>query len=320
MTQEMETTPDAPTNGNNGKRKKLLGLLLTVVVICGVGYGAYWYFYASHYVSTDNAYTATEIAQVTPSTGGTVKAVHVVDTQNVKQGDILVEIDDIDARLALSQAQADAERAKAQLAVFQSDFKRARIDLKRRKALVASGSVSAEELTKAQNAYASSKANIEVAKADIERTKARLEQAGVDLARTQVRAPIDGVVAKRSVQVGQRIAAGMSLLAIVPLDKMHVDANFKEGQLEKVRIGQKAEMYADLYGNSVVYHGRVEGFSGGTGSAFALIPAQNATGNWIKVVQRLPVRLKLDPAELKAKPLQVGLSMTVTIDTSQQQK
>ena len=145
--------------------------------------------------------------------------------------------------------------------------------------------------------------------------RARRDQARVDLARTVVRAPVDGVVAKRQVQVGQRVQAGAPLLTVVPVDRMHVDANFKEVQLESVRIGQKAELHADIYGDKVSYHGTVAGFSGGTGAAFSTIPAQNATGNWIKVVQRLPVRIDIDPADLKAHPLQVGLSMDARIDT-----
>ncbi|MBS1135513.1 MAG: emrK [Burkholderiaceae bacterium] len=319
MSQAEATPATQPGTGTNGSpRKKLFLMLLAVVVIGAIAYGVYWFMHASKFVSTDNAYTAVEVAQVTPSTGGTVKEVRVVDTQSVKEGEVLVVIDDTDARLSLSQAQADVERATAQLAAAESDYERAGIDLKRRQALVSSGSVSGEELTRAQNTYTSGKANIAAAKAAIELAKARADQARVDLGRTVVRAPVAGVVAKRSVQVGQRIAAGTPLLAIVPVQDMHVDANFKEGQLEKVRPGQKAELIADIHGKDVVYHGVVEGFSGGTGSAFALIPAQNATGNWIKVVQRLPVRIKLDPEEIKAHPLQVGLSMAVTIDVRDQ--
>lgn len=320
MSQAQTPSQSAAEQPKPSPRKKLFALLGAVVGIGAIAYGAYWYFHASHFISTDNAYTAAEMAQVTPATGGTVKEVKVVDTQVVKQGDILVVIDDTDAKLALTQAEADAERAVAQLAAAESDYERAGIDLKRRQALIDSGSVSGEELTKAQNSFTSGKANIAAAKAAIAQAKARAELAKVDLSRTIVRAPVDGVVAKRSVQVGQRVAQGAPLLVVVPVQDLHVDANFKEGQLERVRTGQKAELIADIYGKSVVYHGTVEGFSGGTGSAFALIPAQNATGNWIKVVQRLPVRIKLDAEELKANPLQVGLSMTVTIDTTQQAK
>lgn len=146
--------------------------------------------------------------------------------------------------------------------------------------------------------------------------RAKRDQAAVDLGRTVIRAPVDGVVAKRQVQLGQRVKSGTALLSIVPVQDMHVDANFKEVQLENVRIGQPATVKADIYGGSASYRGVVEGFSGGSGAAFAAIPAQNATGNWIKVVQRLPVRIKLDAAELEKHPLKVGLSMVVTIDTS----
>ena len=145
--------------------------------------------------------------------------------------------------------------------------------------------------------------------------KARLEQARVDLSRTRIFANVDGVIAKRQVQVGQRVQIGAPLMSVVPLHTVHVDANFKEVELRSVKVGQPVEITADLYGNEVVYHGTVSGFSGGTGSAFAMIPAQNATGNWIKVVQRLPVRIELDPTELARRPLQVGLSMIATIDT-----
>lgn len=314
---DAENTPAGKTavKKTDSPRIKRLKILGGIVILCGIAYGLYWYFYASHFVSTDNAYTATEVAQVTPSVEGIVRQVHVVDTQMVKQGDVLVVIDDTDTRLTLQQAEADAAHARAELAAAESDYQRAVVDLKRRNALISLGAVSGDELTKTQNAYTSSQAAIQAAKAAIAQAEARIAQAKVDLSRTVIRAPVEGTVAKRTVQVGQKVSEGAPLLVVVPVSEMHVDANFKEGQLEKVRTGQKAELYSDLYGKSVIYHGTVEGFSGGTGSAFALIPAQNATGNWIKVVQRLPVRIKLDPAELKANPLQVGLSMTVTIDT-----
>ncbi len=314
------TAPEKATKINTGKRRKLFGILILVILGAAIAWCAYWFLYASKYVSTDNAYTATEVAQVTPEVSGTVKEVNVVDTQMVKKGDILVVIDDIDARLAMNQAKADEAMARSQLTAAEADLKKAVIDLQRRRALIDSGSVSADELTAAENAAESAKARIEGAKAAIAQAKARADQADVDLGRTVLRAPVDGVVSKRTVQVGQKVQPGVPVLAVVPIQDVHVDANFKEGQLKNVRPGQKAELTADLYGSSVKYHGVVDGFSGGTGSAFALIPAQNATGNWIKVVQRLPVRIKLDPEELKAHPLQVGLSMEVTIDTSSDEK
>ena len=370
-----KTAASSPNSANEQRRKTLLLGLAGVVGASALAAGAYWFFYASHFVSTDNAYAAVEIAQITPEVGGTIREVRVTDTQTVKKGDILVVIDPTDARLALAQAEADLgravrrvrgytandnglsaqiaareadeKRAAAQLASAEADFERAVIDLKRREALSASGSVSGDELTRAQNAFASAQANLEAARAtaaqakanrqaaigsrdanavliadatedtnpEVALARARRDQAAVDLERTVIRAPVDGVVAKRQAQLGQRVQAGTPLLAVVPVQEMHVDANFKEVQLENVRVGQPVTLRADIYGSSVTYHGTVEGFSGGSGAAFSAIPAQNATGNWIKVVQRLPVRIKLDPAELQANPLKVGLSMTAKIDT-----
>jgi membrane fusion protein (multidrug efflux system) len=241
----------------------------------------------------------------------------------------------------------DERRADAQLIAANADFERARIDLQRREALADSGSVSGDELTRARNAYASAQANVSAANAaaaqaranyaaavgareanavliadtteatnpEVELARARRDQAQVNLERTLVRAPVDGVIARRSVQVGQQVQAGGALLAVVPLHEVHVDANFKEVQLERVKIGQPVELVSDLYGGSVTYHGIVTGLSGGTGSTFAAIPAQNATGNWIKVVQRVPVRIQLNAEELAQRPLQVGLSMNARIDT-----
>lgn len=357
------------------RRNRLLAGLAGVVLLAGAAAGAYWWLHASHFVSTDNAYAAAEVAQVTPSIGGTVLEVLVRDTQTVKQGDVLVRIDPTDARLALAQAEAelaratrrvkgyvandgglkaqvtareaDEKRAAAQLLAAEADMERATIDLQRRQALARSGSVSGEELTQAQNAFAAAKAQqasavaaqaqaranreaaigakqvnatlIEGADAEtnpeVQLAQARRDQAQVDLDRSTVRAPIDGVVAKRSVQIGQRVQAGAPLMTVVPVQQIYVDANFKEGQLGKVRVGQRVQLQSDLYGSDVKYSGTVVGFSGGSGSAFAAIPAQNATGNWIKVVQRLPVRIQLDAAELIRNPLRVGLSMQVTVDT-----
>ncbi|HEY7238958.1 MAG TPA: HlyD family secretion protein [Burkholderiales bacterium] len=361
---------------NKVRRKRLFILLGLIVAKAAIGYGVYEYAHASRFVTTDNAYTAAETAQVTPSIGGIVSEVRVTDTQAVKQGDIVVVLDDTDARLALDQAEAelgrsvrrvrgyvandqslsaqiaarvsDQKRAAAQLESATADFERAQVDLSRREALAGSGSVSGDELTRARNAFQTALANMTAAQAQVtqahanynaaigsreanavlianatEQTnpevalaRAKRDQAKVNLERTVVRAPVDGVVARRSVQVGQQVQAGGALLSVVPLSQVHVDANFKEGQLDKVRIGQAVEVHSDLYGKKVKYRGVVSGLSGGTGSTFATIPAQNATGNWIKVVQRVPVRITIDADELAARPLQVGLSMTATIDTT----
>lgn len=359
----------------NARRRQLFTALAGIVALSAIGYGTYWWLYASHFVSTDNAYAAVEIAQVTPSVGGTVAKVNVIDTQKVKKGDVLVVIDDTDARLALQLAEAeygravrkvrgmvatdgsldaqiaaraaDEARANAQLQSAEADFERASIDLKRRQNLASSGSVSGDELTRAQNAYATAQASLQSARAaaaqskanrnmaigsrdanralidnssldtnpEVALARAKRDQARVDMERTVVRAPVDGVVARRQVQMGQRVQAGAALLSVVPVNEMHVDANFKEVQLQDVKPGQDVIVKADIYGDKVTYRGKVAGFSGGTGSAFSLIPAQNATGNWIKVVQRLPIRIQLDAADLAKYPLQVGLSMHVTIDT-----
>jgi membrane fusion protein (multidrug efflux system) len=365
----------APAGASTGQRKKMFALLAVVVAAGGASAWAWEHFHASRYVSTDNAYTATETAQVTPAVAGIVREVRVADTEAVHRGDVLVVLDDTDARLALAQAEAelgraqrrvrgyvandeslaaqvaarDSERTKAdaQVEAANADFVRAKIDLDRREALADTGSVSGDEVTRARAAFENARAALAAARAaatqsganraaaagqremnatliagttedanpEVALARARRDQARVNLERTVIHAPVDGVVAKRAVQLGQQVQPGAPLLSVVPIGQVHVDANFKEVQLAKVRVGQPVEIESDVYGGSVVYHGTVEGLSGGSGSAFATIPAQNATGNWIKVVQRVPVRIALDAKELAARPLQVGLSMTATIDT-----
>ncbi|PZP40096.1 MAG: EmrA/EmrK family multidrug efflux transporter periplasmic adaptor subunit [Pseudomonas fluorescens] len=295
-------TQSASAKGNNAKRKRAFLILGAVVAVAAIGYGAYWFLVGSNYVSTDNAYVEAEVAQVTPTINGIVSEILVNDTEAVKQGQVLIKLDSTDADLALAQADA-------QLIVAQTNLSKAQTELMRRQKLANTGAVSAEELTTAQS-------EAMTAGASVAQMEAMRNQAAVDLSRTTVVAPIDGVIAKRNVQLGQRVQAGTPMMAVVPLDKVYVNANFKEVQLRKVKIGQKVELHSDLYGSGVVYHGVVQGLAGGTGAAFSAIPAQNATGNWIKVVQRLPVRVQLDANELKAHPLQVGLSMEATIDIS----
>jgi membrane fusion protein, multidrug efflux system len=265
-------------------------------------------------MSTDNAYTAAEVAVVTAEIDGPVAAVNVVDSQPVKHGDVLIVIDDTDAKLALRQAEADLARARAQVASATSDVERSGIDLQRRQALIASGSVSGDELTKVINGSSNARASLSAARATVALAQARLDKAKVDLGRTVIRSPIDGVIARREVQLGQRVQPSIPLLDVVPVSEMYVNANFKEVQLKKVHPGQSVDLESDLYGKKVTFHGVIEGFNGGTGAAFALIPAQNATGNWIKVVQRLPVRIRLNPDELAGHPLRVGLSMNAKVD------
>jgi membrane fusion protein (multidrug efflux system) len=298
------------------RMKRVLGfsLLALTVAIAGVGYYTYWKRVASRYVSTDNAYTAAEVAVIAAEISGPVAAVNVIDSQQVKRGDILVVIDDTDAKLALRQAEADLARAQAQVLAATADVERSGIDLQRREALVASGSVSGDELTKVINESSNARASLNAARATVAQAQAHVDKARVDLGRTVIRSPVDGVVARREVQLGQQVQPSMPLLSVVPVSEMYVNANFKEVQLKQVSAGQSVELLSDLYGHKVAFHGVVEGFNGGTGAAFALIPAQNATGNWIKVVQRLPVRIRLNPDELAAHPLRVGLSMDAKVD------
>jgi membrane fusion protein (multidrug efflux system) len=291
-----------PAKPATSRRKSLfIGLAATIAALGGGAY-AYDALVASRHVTTDNAYVGADVAQVTPLIGGPVREVLVQDTQNVRRGDVLVRLDDTDARLALASAEA-------RLAAAVADKQRAEIDLRRRDALGASGSVSQEELTATRNA-------LNVASANLRMARAARDQALVDLDRTVIHAPVDGVISRRQVQVGQRVQPGAMLMVVTPIQDVYVDANFKESQLARVRPGQPVTLVSELYGEHVEYEGRVVGFSGGTGAAFAVVPAQNATGNWIRVVQRLPVRIALDPEQLAEHPLRVGLSMEVDIDVS----
>ncbi|NWH09373.1 MAG: efflux RND transporter periplasmic adaptor subunit [Alphaproteobacteria bacterium] len=297
---------DADTSATDAarksKRKYMFMGLAAAIAASGAGVYAYDALIGSHHVSTDNAYVGADIAQVTPLIGGPVKEVLVQDTHAVNAGDVLVRLDDTDAKLTLASAQA-------RLASAQADVEKAMIDLRRREALAASGAVSGDELTSARN-------SLDVANASVRIALAARDQAQVDLDRTVIRAPVTGIVSRRQVQVGQRVQPGANLMVITPVQEVYVDANFKETQLARVVPGQTVKLVSDLYGEEVEYRGKVVGFSGGTGAAFAIVPAQNATGNWIKVVQRLPVRIALDPEQLKEHPLRVGLSMNVDIEVS----
>jgi len=334
----------APTNRAT-LRKRLMAGLAGAVLLCAAG-AAYWSFAASGYVSTDNAYVGASVAQISSQVAGPLLSVAVEDTQAVRKGEVLATIDPSDAKLAVARAEADyrrtlqrvsqyyAQRAGAAATVQArlTDVARTGEDYARRERLAESGAISREQLSTARTAADAAQANLVaareslVAQADLvkgvtvethpETVAARvaLDKARLDLSRTVIRAPINGIVAQRRAQIGQTVQPGQMLMTVTPIAKVYVDANFKEGQLADVRVGQPVELTSDLYGGDVVYHGKVAGMGGGTGSAFAVIPAQNATGNWIKVVQRVPVRIALDSKEVTAHPLRVGLSMTATID------
>ncbi|MFT0171363.1 EmrA/EmrK family multidrug efflux transporter periplasmic adaptor subunit [Paraburkholderia mimosarum] len=344
------STPQQPAanpqpNANSGKRKRMMTLLVLVIVIAAVAYGLYYFLVARFTESTDDAYVNGNVVQITPQVTGTVIALKADDTQTVNVGDPLVLLDPADARVTLEQTEAqlaqtvrqvrglfaDDSQYEAQVAQRQSDLSRAQDDLRRRMQVAQTGAVSQEEISHARDAVRSAEAALEAAQQqlaanraltanttianhpNVEAAAAKVRDAYLANARNTLPAPVTGYVAKRSVQVGQRVSPGNPLMSVVPLNSLWVDANFKEVQLKHMRIGQPVEMTADVYGSSVVYHGKVVGFSAGTGSAFSLLPAQNATGNWIKVVQRLPVRISLDPEDLQKHPLRIGLSMQVDV-------
>ncbi|MDB5843900.1 MAG: secretion protein HlyD family protein [Polaromonas sp.] len=362
----VSTSPAVPVQppAGNPRRRKALTALASVVVVAGLGWAAYEYLVASHYESTDNAYVQGNVIQITPQIGGTVIGLMADDTDFVKAGQPLVQLDPADARVALDQAEAALAQAvrqartlyanngalgaqialrNAEVSKANSDIARAADDLARRQSLTGNGAVSREELNHAQTQLANARSALAAAQAGVIAAReqlssnqaltdgtaieqhpsvlvaaAKVREAYLASSRTALTAPVDGHVAKRTVQLGQRVAAGMPLMSVIPLNQVWVDANFKEVQLRHIRIGQPVKLVADLYGKKVDYHGTVAGLGVGTGAAFSLLPAQNATGNWIKVVQRVPVRIALDPKQLGEHPLRVGLSMDAEVDISNQ--
>jgi membrane fusion protein (multidrug efflux system) len=322
-------------------------IILGAVVAAGLLiYALYWLLYARFYVSTNDAYVAGNTVSITAREQGTVLALHADDTQAVRQGQVLVELDPVKAKVAVDAAAADLARTvrgvrsafskvdqlRAQVVAARTAYMQAADDYKRRAA--AGASISHEELAHARDALAVAKANLTATQGtldqayaavsgtaiennpDVMAAEARLRQAMVVFSHMRLVAPVAGQVAQRTVQLGEQVAPGTPLMTVVPLDSLWVDANFKESELSDIRVGQPVTVKADLYGSSVTYHGHIVGLGAGTGSAFALLPPQNASGNWIKIVQRVPVRVALDPAELRQNPLRVGLSVDVSVDVS----
>jgi membrane fusion protein (multidrug efflux system) len=343
------TSPEvAETPKSNGKRRQRLIAVSVLLALLLIAYGVWWAIYARHFEDTDDAYVAGNVVQVTPQVSGTVVAIHADDTELVEAGKPLVDLDHSDAKVALDQAEAQLAQTVREVrtlfvnngalnaAVTQrvADVARARDDLARRQELSGTGAVAKEDLEHARTALIAAESALQAARdqltsnqaltdgttvaqhPNVQRAAAQVQAAYLALSRNTLLAPITGYIAKRSVQVGQRVAPGTPLLSVVPLNALWVDANFKEVQVAKMRIGQPVELYSDVYGSSIKYHGKVAGLSAGTGAAFALLPTQNASGNWIKVVQRIPVRITLDPKDLEAHPLRVGLSMQVEVDVA----
>jgi membrane fusion protein (multidrug efflux system) len=338
------TTPAAPKKNPRGFMLRLLGL----VVLLGIIAWALWYFLDGRwYEGTDDAYVNGNVVQITPQVPGTVVSIGADDGDLVHAGDVLVQLDPSDADVALAEAKANLANtvrkvrglyssvngAQADVAARKTAVDKARADYNRRVALAKSGAISAEELahasdalTTAQNALITAQQQYQTSKVlvddtvvashpDVQVAAAKLRAAYLDDARASLVAPVDGYVAKRSVQVGQRVLPGAALMAVVPLHGVWVDANFKETQLTHMRIGQPVTIESDVYGGAVEYKGKVQSLGVGTGSAFSLLPAQNATGNWIKIVQRIPVRVVFtDPKQLEQHPLRLGMSLNVDVN------
>ncbi|MDR7099156.1 membrane fusion protein (multidrug efflux system) [Lysobacter niabensis] len=323
------------------KRKRALMILATVVVVAGIAWALWYLLVGRWHESTDDAYAQGNVVAITPQAAGTVVSIAADDGMKVDAGQVLVQLDPNDAQVAYQQAVANlantvrqvrglystVEAGQADLAARRVSVEKARADVQRREGLVATGAVSAEELahvrdelTAAQAALAASGENLSRNRAlvdattvidqpQVEAAAAQLRQAYLNAQRMAIVAPVSGHVAKRSVQLGQRVQPGATMMTIVPLEQVWVEANFKETQLAKMRIGQPVKLHSDLYGDDVEFDGKLASLGLGTGSAFALLPAQNASGNWIKIVQRVPVRIEIDRTQLAAHPLRIGLSM-----------
>jgi membrane fusion protein (multidrug efflux system) len=336
------------TTPSNGKRRRILLLIALIFIVIGALSAAYWVLVLAKREKTDDAYVNGNRVVISAQVSGTVIAVLADDTQLVNAGQVLVKLDPIDAQTALSRAasalaqtvrqvrqqKATATQYDSEIETRKLELARAQIDLAKREPLVADHAIAAEEVRHAQESVQLARAALTQAERQslsahalvdgtpVEGNPAVLQakdvyrDAWIAAQRNAVVAPVTGYVAERSVQLGQHIQAGEALMTVIPLHALWVDANFKEVQLRNLRIGQKAEVRSDLYGGTFIFHGHVEGMSAGTGAAFSLLPPQNASGNWIKVVQRVPVRILIDDNDLIKSPLRVGLSATVTVDTT----
>ncbi|MFE8147658.1 multidrug efflux MFS transporter periplasmic adaptor subunit EmrA [Brenneria goodwinii] len=348
MSANADTQATQQTLKNKKKTRKVAMLLLTgIFIIIAIAYLFYWLLVLRHFESTDDAYVAGNQIQIMAQVSGSVTDVNFDSTDLVKKGDVLVSIDPTDAEQAFERAKTalansvrqthqliiTGKQYQANIALRQTQWQQAQTDLKRRVTLGNVDAIGREELQHARDAVETAKAQYDVAvqqynanqamvlntpvaqQPQVLQAAAQVRDAWLALQRTKIRSPIDGFVSRRAVQIGQRITPSTSLIAVVPAHHIWVDANFKETQLENIRIGQGVTVVSDMYGDNVKYSGKVVGMDMGTGSAFSLLPAQNATGNWIKVVQRLPVRIELNDRDVAQHPLRIGLSALVTVDT-----
>ncbi len=343
----LTTAPAAP---KNSKRKRALLILAILVVIGAIAWLAYYFLHARWHQDTDDAYVQGNVVSIVPQTSGTVISIDADEGMKVEAGQALVHLDANDAQVAYDQSVANlagtvrevrglyssVDAGQADLRAREVAVSQARADVNRRSGLVASGAVSSEELAHARDLLAATEAALNGSRGNLSRSRAlvdattlskqpqvqvaasQLRQAYLNLQRSAIVAPVSGYVAKRQVQLGQRVQPGVTLMTIVLLEQVWVEANFKETQLGKMRIGQPVEVHSDLYGNDVEYNGKIASLGMGTGSAFSLLPAQNASGNWIKIVQRVPVRIELDPKQLAEHPLRLGLSMSADVSIRDQ--
>jgi membrane fusion protein (multidrug efflux system) len=350
MTTETNPRPTAAPAAGPSKRKRALAILALVTVVAGLAWALWYLLVGRWHESTDDAYVQGNVVAITPQAAGTVVSIGADDGMKVAAGQALVQLDPNDARVAYEQAVANlattvrqvrglysaVDAGQADATARRAAVEKARADVRRREGLVATGAVSAEELAHARDELAVAEAALAASNENLSRNRAlvdattvidqpqvkaaaaQLRQAYLNHQRMAIVAPVSGYVAKRSVQLGQRVQPGMAMMTIVPLEQVWVEANFKETQLAKMRIGQPVELHSDLYGSGVKFEGRLASLGLGTGSAFALLPAQNASGNWIKIVQRVPVRIEIDRAQLAAHPLRLGLSMHADVSLHEQ--
>lgn len=351
MTTDTQPIPESGAAApRNGKRRRALLVLASLVAVAGIAWALYYLLVARWHQDTDDAYVQGNVVSITPQAMGTVVSINVDDGMKVAAGQVLVQLDPNDAQVAYEQAVANlagtvrqvrglysaVDAGQADAAAREVAVRQARADVARRSGLVATGAVSAEELAHARSQLDAAQAALSSSRGALSRNRAlvdattltdqpqvraaaaQLRQAYLNLQRSAIVSPVAGYVARRSVQLGQRVQPGAALMTIVPLEQVWVDANFKETQLAKMRLGQPVELTSDVYGGDVVYRGRLASLGLGTGSAFSLLPAQNASGNWIKIVQRVPVRIALDPKQVREHPLRLGMSMSVDVSIRDQ--
>lgn len=348
---DQQTDTQTSSNNKSQQRKKGLSIFILLLLLIAIGSAAYWFFFIKGFEETEDAYVSGNQVMVSAQVAGNISKINVDNMDPVQAGDVLLELDDTNTKLSFEQAKSNLANAVRQISQLNYTVKQlksavraneitlaqAQGNLNRRVQLVKDGAIDKESFQHAKEAVELAKANLTTSQNQLEANQAllldgplseqpqiqsavsNLKQAWLNLERTKIRSPIKGYVARRNAQVGQAVSVGGALMAVVTTDQMWLDANFKETQLTHMRIGQPVKIHFDLYGKDKTFDGKVVGIEMGTGSAFSLLPTQNATGNWIKVVQRVPVRIQLDPQQLAENPLRIGLSATVKVDVSDSQ-